>query len=498
MSKATSNSQQALWIAIGQFMAFSIGIISPMVLSRYFDKGDYGTYKQVMYVYSTLITVFSFGLPRAYSYFIPRVAIEESKDVIRKISSLLFWVGVLVSAIFFFCSHQIASLLKNEELELALKLFAPTPLFLLPVMGLDCILSSYKKAQYIAVYSVLTKVFTLLCIIVPVIAFNGTYIHAIIGFDIASFLSYFLAIYLRDIPIKHVRSIKTDVSIKEILIFVWPLMVASIWITIYNSANQFFISRYFGNEVFAEFSNGFLSIPVIPMVINSVATVLLPVFSGMSVNNRDGIKEVWRSALSKSFRITYPIIVFCIVFAELVMTCFYGNQYKNSGMFFILKNIEDFFLLIPFYPILLALGKSKSYSNIHLFIALFIVVIDYLVIVLGGGVISICLAYLLSSFIKVVIQFSVICKSLKVSFSDLIPFKDMLKLMCCSFASTVVPYVCMRYYIDVNKYLLLIILGVLFVFCYYFICLVTKITYKDIVSSYIPNLKNSVLFKLIP
>lgn len=70
MSKEqTSNTKQAAWIAIGSFFSFIVGIVSPMILSRYFGKGDYGTYKQVMYVYNTLLTIFTLGLPKAYAYF---------------------------------------------------------------------------------------------------------------------------------------------------------------------------------------------------------------------------------------------------------------------------------------------------------------------------------------------------------------------------------------------------------------------------------------------
>ena len=97
--EATSNSRQALWVGIGQFFSFTIGIVSPMILSRYFGKGDYGTYKQVMYVYNTLLTVFAFGLPRAYSYFIPRVSLSESKSIIKKIT-ILFSTHFLTP---FFC-----------------------------------------------------------------------------------------------------------------------------------------------------------------------------------------------------------------------------------------------------------------------------------------------------------------------------------------------------------------------------------------------------------
>lgn len=60
----TSNSNQVMWVAVGQFAAYAIGIIGPMILSRYFSVADYGTYKQVMYVYNTLLIVFTMGLPR--------------------------------------------------------------------------------------------------------------------------------------------------------------------------------------------------------------------------------------------------------------------------------------------------------------------------------------------------------------------------------------------------------------------------------------------------
>ena len=72
-----------------------------MILSRYFDKADYGTYKQVMYVYNTLLTVFTLGLPKAYSYFLPRVNPQEAKDLINKITRLFFLLGGVFSILLF-------------------------------------------------------------------------------------------------------------------------------------------------------------------------------------------------------------------------------------------------------------------------------------------------------------------------------------------------------------------------------------------------------------
>ena len=97
----TNNSRQAAWVAMGSLFSFGFSIVSSMILSRYFDKADYGTYKQVMYVYNTLLTVFTLGLPKAYSYFLPRVNPQEAKDLINKITRLFFLLGGVFSILLF-------------------------------------------------------------------------------------------------------------------------------------------------------------------------------------------------------------------------------------------------------------------------------------------------------------------------------------------------------------------------------------------------------------
>ena len=146
----TNNTKQATWVALGSLFSFGFGIVSSMILSRYFDKGDYGTYKQVLFVYNTLLVVFTLGLPRAYSYFLPRVANEEAKSLIQKINTLFFLLGGVFSFLLFVGSSIIADLMNNENLEFALRIFSLVPLFMLPTMGLEAILATYKKTQFLA------------------------------------------------------------------------------------------------------------------------------------------------------------------------------------------------------------------------------------------------------------------------------------------------------------------------------------------------------------
>ncbi|OQA47798.1 MAG: hypothetical protein BWY47_01325 [Bacteroidetes bacterium ADurb.Bin302] len=59
MQNKSNNTIQAFWVGMGSLSAFTLSIISAAILSRYFDKAEYGTYRQILYVYSTLLVVFS-------------------------------------------------------------------------------------------------------------------------------------------------------------------------------------------------------------------------------------------------------------------------------------------------------------------------------------------------------------------------------------------------------------------------------------------------------
>ena len=85
-----NRTAQTSWLAFANFISLISALIISAVLSRFMTPAEYGTYCQVNYVYSTLLVLFSFGLPGAYSYFLARVPVEEGRDVVRKLNLLFF------------------------------------------------------------------------------------------------------------------------------------------------------------------------------------------------------------------------------------------------------------------------------------------------------------------------------------------------------------------------------------------------------------------------
>lgn len=498
MGNNTSNTHQAFWVALASLLSFSFGIISAAVLSRYFEKSDYGTYKQVLYIYSTLLVIFTLGLPKAYSFFLPRTENIHAKYVINKITKIFILLGALFSAVLYFGAALIANILRNEDLELAIKIFSLVPLFMLPTMGIESIFSVYRKTHYAAIYTVITRVFMLLCIILPVIIFDTTYIGALVGFTISSFLSFILALYLKYLPVREYPSEPSQLKYSEIFSFSLPVMIASIWGILELSSNQFFISRYFGTEVFAEFSNGAIELPLMATVIGATSTVLAPIFSKLAYEKVDLRKEVyplWKRVLEKSALLTYPVLIFTIVFAKEIMILFYGQAYENSAIYFQVFNLYFFFKIIVYGPYLMSTGRQKMYANAHMYSVLILIPLQFVVLYTTNSPIGLILIALLVKVGRTFYFLKVISNDFYLKISDLLPLKLMLKIsLPCLFFSTLIKFSLLFWIENINYLLLLIIGGILYFLLYVFYAYIAKLKYYEIIAPLI-NRKLNILYR---
>ena len=493
-----NNTKQAAWVAVGSFFSFIVGIISPMILARYFDKGDYGTYKQVMFVYNTLLAVFTLGLPKAYAYFLPKYDSKFSKDIINKITKVFVVMGFVFAAILVLSAGPIASFLNNMELKKALIYFAPTPLFLLPTMGLDGIYASFKQTKYLAYYTIFTRVLTIICIILPVILWDGNYLHAIIGFDVAAFFTCLLAMYLKTYPVRNEKSEKSELYYKQIFAFALPLLYASLWGIMITSATQFYISRYYGSEVFADFSNGFMEIPFVGMVLGAVATVLLPAFSRMDSGTgmSDVTLQMWQSALIKSAKIIFPMVIYGFFFAEILMRCMYGDNYNQSAIYFQIKNAGSMLYIIPFAPIILAIGKTKQYANVHMCIAFIIVFAEYIVVKTLNSPVYVAVVSEICQVLKIFLLMKIIAQYAGMSRLKLLPLKSLAKIIITTVISACLTYMITECFIC-NKYVFLMLSLMIYIIVYYGLCWAVRISYRELAYGFGVNDKSFIL-KFLP
>ena len=479
-----SNTAQAFWVGLGSFSNFALGLVSAAILSRYFDKTEYGTYRQILYVYNTLLVIFSAGLPRVFSYFLPRFTRAQGKEIVWKVTKVLFLFGFVFSAFLFLLAGPISRALNNPELAIGLKYFSPIPMLLLPTLGIEGIFSSYRKTIYIAIYNFSTRTLMLLCIVLPVILLQGTYLYAIYGWIAVSVFTLGIAYYFKGIPFKGLETESSNLSFKEIFNYSLPLVSASIATMAIVGANQFYISRFYGTEVFAEFSNGFFEIPFVAMLTGASATVLMPMFSKIvyEKTNLDQITTLWRNNMNKSAILIYPMVFFFISFSKEVITIIFSDTYINSAKYFSTAMVMNFFSIVMFAPLLFALGEVKFYARMHYIQAIATWVFAYLAMLIFNSPLAIAISYVSIFIIGVGVAIWYSALKIGVSFFVMFPVPRLLVISLHSAISIALVKLVLKYVLTNMEGLLLIaVSGIIYLLLLVASAKLFNIRYWDVV-----------------
>lgn len=486
---ATNNTRQAAWIALASFFSFGFTVVSSMILSRYFTKADYGTYMQVQYVYHTLLMVFTLGLPKAFSYFLPRVELSQAKSLIRKITNLFFLLGGVFSILLFVGATLIAGWMKNPDLANGLRVFSIVPILMLPTMGLEGILATYKKTFFMVIYTIITRSVMLICVSVPVIFWNGGYIDSIIGFGVASVVAFASALYFKYYPVRNEKYDVCRVSYREILKFSLPLLFASLWGVCIQSADQFFISRFFGNEVFAEFSNGSMELPFVGMITGACAAVLSPIFSRLSYEKVDFKKEVlplWLSVFEKASKLIYPLVLYCLFFSDIVMVVLYGGQYENSGMYFRLKLFVNFFTVVLYAPFLINTNRVRFYQNVHMYGFIVLVVLEYLSVLFFNSPYVITIVSVICKIGRILCMLFEVARIFQVKFHQIFPVKLIVKIIVPSLFILMV----LRFFIDnyflmkTSSLVIFVTTLIIYTISFYLYSIIAHLDYQSVIKPF--------------
>lgn len=436
-----SRTTQAFWLAVANLLSMSATLLIAAVLSRFMPPADYGTYRQVIFIYYTLLMLFSWGMPRSFSYFLAKVPVEEGRWIVCRLNSVLLCLASLFSAILFFGATMIASALGNEALAPNLRYFAVTPMLLMPLLGVEGILTVYKRTRLVAGYVAMSRLLMIAGAVLPVIMFGATVTGAVIGFVSASFLTCLLGWRLMFIPFRGVVSVKSKLTLREVADFVMPIFTSSIYGFVIASSSQFFVSRFLGVEAFAVFANGYRELPFAGMIIGATAGVLLPEFTRLA-HGEDGIDsnaiiKIWRSVVVKSTSLIYPLSVFACFFAGEIMTLLYGGGYQEAAPLFVMITIVNLTRVVPYGAVMFALGGGRAFAKAHLLTAVLIVALDFACVQFFPSVLALAaIATGCTVFCLMLLLFG-IARSLSASIRSFIPAGVMLKIFAASLAACV-------------------------------------------------------------
>ncbi len=431
-----SRSAKVLVLSSGQALTSLVGIVSMVVLTHVFSKADYATYGQAMLAYAFAVPFVTLGLDRSLYFFLPG---EEKRPRTWLVENMLLLVlagGVLSLFLVLGGNRFLAERMNNPDLAPILLLLIPYPLFMLPASAMSACLMARNRTEQVAGFNVGSRIVMLVFVLGPVlfwatptVAVAGTVVGAIVTSTVAIVLMF------RACPVGSWRP--TLAGIKAQLWFAVPLGLATFAGTISQRLDQVLVSARCPPEVFAVYRNGSMEIPLVGMITGAITSVVMVDYARYYRDNHiAGIVSLIHRAMTKSALILLPMMVFLLCVAPDLMCFLFGEDYRDSSIPF-----RVFLLLLPvrtitFGAVLQATGKSH-----HVLVAAVLMLavnasLGWFAIGWIGPFVGAALASVVATYFACVpYLMRAIRSTLHVSFREMFPWMELLKLS----ATTIVP-----------------------------------------------------------
>jgi O-antigen/teichoic acid export membrane protein len=346
--KSDSLTKQATFLMAGRFLAMPLTFLVPIVLVRVFSVEEFGIYKQLFMIFYILLPVIDLGISQSLFYFIPKY--QEQRDSILS-QTFLLQVPIIVglSAVFFVFSTEIGALFSTDGESLG---------NYIPLLGIfvllwhlsnifENLLIVEKKAFQAGAVTFFSETARALVSIAIGLA-GGSLTHLLWGLVGTSILRCLVMGWYLKSSMSFSFSLKTDMLRSQIFYSI-PFGLAVIVNTFMLFSHQYIVSVAGGPAEFAIYAVGCFSLPVIAIVIDSVAKASLVRMSEAARldNSAEIISEVIHNSIRKLWILFFPVFVFLFIMAEEFIIILFTESYNDSIPVF-----RVFILMIPLSALL--------------------------------------------------------------------------------------------------------------------------------------------------
>ncbi|MDW8303389.1 MAG: oligosaccharide flippase family protein [Acidobacteriota bacterium] len=348
---------QSIWLFLAKFVSFLLAFALPLLVVRYLSREEIGTYRQVFLVVANASSILPFGFPMTALYFLPREP-ESKNQLIQNILLFNFLVGGCFFLSFFLFSDLPAKALANDQIKDLATLIGLTVWLWTFSTLLETFAIANQETRIATLFIVFSQLTKTSLMILAVILFSS--IESLLY---AAIIQGFLQILALIIYLKRNLSFSWEKPrfsfIRRHLEYAIPLgFTGLIWI-LQNDLHNYFVSYRFGAEDFAIYAYGCFQIPLIMILRESVASVLIPKMSKLqAVDDKEEMIRVTVRSMQKLSLFYFPTYVFLFTTSDIFIKTLFTEKFDASIPIF-LVNIT----LLPF-EILLTDPIVRAYKEL--------------------------------------------------------------------------------------------------------------------------------------
>lgn len=426
--------KSAFWLTISELIYNLSGYIIHSVVGRILGPADYGRYGLVVTMTTMIIILIGNGIPTAMSKYLSEF-FESNPIMISSIKKQAVRLQLLIvgtiTVIFFIFSPMIANILGDPSLT---KLFRISTLIIPSFAAASFYFYYYTGIHKFNIQSIL-KTFRSIFRVIAIIslAYFFKVEGSIAGYIIAPFAVFLVAYFIDKIWIskKYPYDKKILFDWKKLANYAWPITVFMLFYELLISIDLYLVQGILKDEHLTGIYNGALTVARIPYYLfYALAIILLPMISKTTSQNKH--RETF-SLISSSLRLMlillFPAVILMAVYADQILTIFYGQAFSEGAPAMSILAIGVGFLTIFYILSFVMNGAGKVMVPMKLALSGFIVnTFSNYILIKNYGILGSAIATTITSFMIMVCMLYFIHKNFAVS----IKIKSILKILLAS------------------------------------------------------------------
>ena len=236
----------------GRASSFLLSLLIPFFLTRILLKEDYGSYQQLVMIYTIVQAILLFGMPQSLLYYYPRKEMGEHPLLVRQTWMILLFSALIVMSLFWLGSQIIDNHHLKEYLIL-LGIYTSLMIFVMPIQNLLILEGKTSTAMWSMIF------FTVIDIaILPTAAWlNPTTLGILHGIIFAASLKVVMVLF-HVYSTYFTKEISGTSYLKEQLAYGIPVGLTAMVYVINVNVDKYLVGIFFSSSVFAVYYLGSL------------------------------------------------------------------------------------------------------------------------------------------------------------------------------------------------------------------------------------------------
>ena len=299
-----------------------------VILTRTITQTEFGTYRQVIMVFSLVTSMLSLSIPQSMYYFLPKAEPSQRRGILVNAAAALFASALVCVSLLWFGAGFLANYVaKDSALAQLLQLYGFAAIGHLPMLLVAPALISQERVILAGVFTI-SEALLRTGTVVTFFALGYPTRVVLVAAAVVSLAVGIAGLLLLFGSTARGPLVVSSRVITEQLKYALPLAAAGMTGIVAQHIDKWIIMAFFTSAQFAVYSVGAMQVPIIPLVVTSVTQAMMPTIVRLGEQQQlEKALAIWHEGIRKCALILFPAFIFLLLTSRDIIVFLFQREY---------------------------------------------------------------------------------------------------------------------------------------------------------------------------